>query len=216
MAKKLESNLKNMALSLFIICGIMSAALGYVYSLTKGPIEKAENEKINNAIRLVVPEFDNQPGADAFFIPQVNDKDNTDTTMLKCFPATKDGKLVGTAVQTYTNKGFNGYISLMVGFLPDGTIYNVSVMNQKETPGLGVKMKEDKFKNQFNGKNPATFKLMVKKDGGDVDAITAATISSRAACDALQRAYKAFINKQAVKNTTDSQPDSIHTEGGIK
>ncbi|MGB4293017.1 MAG: FMN-binding protein [Bacteroidales bacterium] len=63
------------------------------------------------------------------------------------------------------------------------------MLEQKETPGLGTKMTEPFFKDQFNGKNPANFKLKVKKDGGEVDAITAATITSRAFCDALERAY---------------------------
>jgi electron transport complex protein RnfG len=77
----------------------------------------------------------------------------------------------------------------MAGFRPDGTIINISVLEQKETPGLGTKMTEPGFKDQFNEKNPAEFQLKVKKDGGPVDAITAATISSRAFCDAVQRAY---------------------------
>jgi len=76
----------------------------------------------------------------------------------------------------------------MAGFLADGTIHNVVVLNHKETPGLGTKMTEPKFSDQFNGKDPDDFDLRVKKDGGDVDAITAATVSSRAYCDALQRA----------------------------
>jgi electron transport complex protein RnfG len=77
----------------------------------------------------------------------------------------------------------------MAGFRPDGTIINISVLEQKETPGLGTKMAEPAFKDQFNDKNPDQFKLKVKKDGGQVDAITAATISSRAFCDAIQKAY---------------------------
>jgi Na+-translocating ferredoxin:NAD+ oxidoreductase subunit G len=76
----------------------------------------------------------------------------------------------------------------MAGFLPDGSIYKVTVLDHKETPGLGTKMTDLKFSRQFLGKNPDSFKLLVKKDGGQVDAITAATISSRAYCDALQRA----------------------------
>jgi len=77
----------------------------------------------------------------------------------------------------------------MAGFMPDGTIAGISVLDHKETPGLGTKMTEPGFKGQFTGKNPGEFMLKVKKDGGQVDAITAATISSRAFCDAVQRAY---------------------------
>ena len=77
----------------------------------------------------------------------------------------------------------------MAGFKPDGTIINITVLEHKETPGLGTKMTEPKFKDQFSDKNPEQFILKVKKDGGPVDAITAATISSRAFCDAVQRGY---------------------------
>ena len=110
-------------------------------------------------------------------------------TALKFILQRRDGEIVGYAVNTYTTKGFSGNISLMAGFKPDGTIMNITVLEHKETPGLGTKMTEPEFKDQFNEKNPAEFILKVKKDGGPVDAITAATISSRAFCDAVQRAY---------------------------
>ena len=96
---------------------------------------------------------------------------------------------MGYAVKTYTDKGFGGHVEIMAGFLPNGSIYNLTVLQHKETPGLGTKMTDPKFSKQFLGKNPADFKLRVKKDGGQVDAITAATVSSRAYCDALQRAF---------------------------
>jgi len=82
----------------------------------------------------------------------------------------------------------------MVGFLPDGTIYDVEVLDHKETPGLGDKIdrKKSDFTRQFQNKNPGAFSLTVKKDGGSVDAITAATISSRAFCNAVQRAYDVY------------------------
>ena len=122
----------------------------------------------------------------------VADADGDDSLRMNL--ASQDGKLVGVAVNTYTNKGFGGRIDAMVGFLPDGSIYNTSILSLKETPGLGTKLdkKKSNFPDQFIDKNPADFKLKVKKDGGDVDAITAATISSRAFCDAVQRAYDTF------------------------
>ena len=105
------------------------------------------------------------------------------------YQLSKENKPVGFAIKTFTDKGFGGHIEIMAGFLPDGTINNVVVLQHKETPGLGTKMTDPKFSSQFLGKNPADFTLKVKKDGGQVDAITAATVSSRAYCDALQRAF---------------------------
>ncbi|HDZ41152.1 MAG TPA: RnfABCDGE type electron transport complex subunit G [Bacteroidetes bacterium] len=186
MAKK-ESNLKNMLFALLLITLIASASLGGIYELTKEPIAAAKLEKKNNAIKQVIPEFDNNPTSEVYKAAV-----NGDT--LYFYPGKKGNDLVGTAVETYSNLGFSGEIKVMVGFLPDGTINDVAVLEHEETPGLGDKMERKKsdWSVQFQGKNPETFRLSVKKDGGDVDAITASTISSRAFCDAVARAYEEY------------------------
>jgi electron transport complex protein RnfG len=183
---KTESTFKNMILSLTLISLGASACLGYVYQMTKAPIELSVLNKKLAAIKQVVPEFNNNPNDEMYKLP-TGEGDSLDI-----YPAKKDNTIVGYAINTNTKKGFSGNISLMAGFKPDGTIINITVLEQKETPGLGNKMAEPPFKNQFNDKNPAQYKLKVKKDGGPVDAITAATISSRAFCDAVQRAYNAL------------------------
>jgi Na+-translocating ferredoxin:NAD+ oxidoreductase subunit G len=180
---KTESTFKNMVLSLTFISLAASACLGFVYEYTKKPIELSNLNKKLDAIKQVVPDFNNNPNNEMYKLP-TGEGDSLDV-----YPAKKDSIIVGYAVNTYTKKGFSGNISLMAGFKPDGTIVNITVLEQKETPGLGTKMTESKFKDQFNDKNPSQFTLKVKKDGGPVDAITAATISSRAFCDAVQRAY---------------------------
>ncbi|MGD9977211.1 MAG: RnfABCDGE type electron transport complex subunit G [Bacteroidales bacterium] len=184
---KVESNFKNMTLTLLVITLVASAGLGLVYQSTKEPIAVAQMAKITNAIKVVVPEFNNQPLDESYTV-------EVDGGVLTFYPAKKDGQLVGTAVKTFSNNGFGGLIELMIGFLPDGSIGKIAVISHKETPGLGDKMdpKKSSFSIQFEGKNPENFKLTVKKDGGDVDAITASTISSRAFCDAVQRAYRAL------------------------
>ncbi|HOK26039.1 MAG TPA: RnfABCDGE type electron transport complex subunit G [Bacteroidales bacterium] len=180
---KIESSLKNMIMSLTFIALGASAALGFVYEITKRPIELTKLNKKLEAIKAVVPSFDNNPDQEMFKLP------TGEGDSLEVFPAKINNEIIGYAVRTSTQKGFSGYIGIMVGFSPDGTIINTNVLEQKETPGLGTKMTEPSFKDQFNGKNPDNFKLRVKKDGGEVDAITAATITSRAFCDALERAY---------------------------
>lgn len=190
MGKKLESNFTNMVVVLFSVTLIASAAVGYVQTLTAGPIEAAKETKQVNAIRQVIPgEFDNDPNADVWKVQ------TPDGGELEFYPAKKNGELVGTAVKTYTNNGFGGKIWLMVGFNPDGTISNYSVLEHKETPGLGSKMDTwfvKDGKGDIIGKNPGGSGLKVSKDGGDVDAITAATISSRAFLDAVNRASAAL------------------------
>ncbi|MCD6596278.1 MAG: RnfABCDGE type electron transport complex subunit G [Bacteroidales bacterium] len=188
MAKK-ESTLINMLIALFVITFVSSTSLGLVYQVTKEPIAAAKLAKKIEAIQNVVPKFNNQPNAEEYKVAT----ENGDSLTL--YPAKKDGELVGTAVESSTNLGFSGEIKLMVGFLPDGTIKDVAVLEHKETPGLGDKMERKKsdWSIQFQGKNPASFKIAVKNDGGEVDAITASTISSRAFCDAVERAYIIYM-----------------------
>lgn len=178
-----------MVLSLTLISIGASAALGFVYEMTKGPIETSMLNRKLEAIKQVVPEFTNNPNDEMFRLP-TGEGDSLDV-----YPAKNGEEIVGYAVTSYTNNGFSGLIRFAVGFTPDGTIYNINILEHKETPGLGTKMVPDgtpdkpEFKDQFKGKNPAEFTLKVKKDGGQVDAITAATISSRAYCEGVQRAY---------------------------
>ncbi len=181
-----------MVIVLMTVALVSSGVLGVVYSLTAEPIEAAKTAKVNASIAAVVPAFDNTPSARP-------DTVVLEGRMLRLYTAKKGDEVVGIAIETSTTKGFGGLINLMVGFLPDGTIHNIVVLSHTETPGLGDKIEKSKgnFSLQFEGKNPETFKLLVKKDGGDVDAITASTITSRAFCDALDRAYRAM--KQTVK-----------------
>ncbi len=185
MASKKESTFINMVLTLFLVAAVAAMALGGVYTLTKEPIALAKQRKLEAAIKTVLPDFDT---VRTERVPA----DGGDS--LTFYYADKGGEQIGVAITTYTNKGFSGRIDLMVGLLNDGTINNTAVLAHKETPGLGDKMDiaKSNFPEQFQGKNPEAFNLHVKKDGGDVDAITAATISSRAFCDAVDRAYKTF------------------------
>lgn len=187
---KKESSFLNMTLTLFLVTFISSAALGYVYELTKGPKAFAELSKKKNAIKEVVPEFTNNPVEEQYELGMGED-------IFTCYPAKKDAELVGTAIEAGTSKGFGGAIRLIVGLLPDGSIYDTAVIEHKETPGLGNKIEKSRsdFSLQFKGKDPSRFRLSVKQDGGDVDGITAATISSRAFCDAVQKAYKIYVTQ---------------------
>lgn len=193
-----------MVLVLGAITLVAGAAVAGIYQLTKEPIAVAQEKKVNDAIAQVMPEFDNTPSAEVFKAPTDIEGDS-----IKVYPASKGGEAVGYAIETFTKKGFGGMISLMVGFLPDGTINDISVISQNETPGLGDKIQKSKsdFAVQFEGKNPESFKLAVRKDGGDVDAITASTISSRAFADAVARAYKVFVGLAGMEPTGSTYTD---------
>ena len=98
----------------------------------------------------------------------------------------------GYAIISVTN-GFGGALSVMVGITSDGKVYNTSVISHSETPGLGAKCQNDEgFLSQFRSLDPASTRLAVTKDGGDIDAITASTITSRAYTLAVANAVKVY------------------------
>lgn len=183
----LKSSFSNMLIVLTVVTLVASVSLGFVFQWTKEPIEKARLEKQVKAIDAVLGDYTNNPVEEQFRVLPVGSKDS-----LVCFPARKNTALTGMAIKTYSTKGYSGYVWLMVGFKEDGSINNIMVLEHKETPGLGSKMNDAKFLNQFINKHPESFTMKVKKDGGAVDAISGATISSRAFCEAVLRAYDTF------------------------
>ena len=151
MAKK-KSSLINMLVALFVITAISGGLLGLVYGMTKDTIAEVDAKKNAQAIADVLgtdenTRLDTATVGDLFYNLAYDANDN----------------LIGAAIKTYSNSGFNGRIELMVGILADGTINAISVLSQSETPGLGANMVQPKFKDQFNGKNPASYNLSVKK-----------------------------------------------------
>ena len=180
----MESSLKNMVLVLFTITLLSSAAVGGVYMLTEEPIAQAKVAAVNDALKQVLPEYEATTSQDI----EVN------TLPIKVHTATVADKAVGYAVESISKNGFGGEVRLMVGFDTEGTILNINVLEQKETPGLGTKMADEGnvLLASLKDKNAAQINLTVKKDGGDIDALTAATISSRAYAEAVAVAYEAF------------------------
>lgn len=211
MAKK-ESTLKNMLVSLLVITAVSGGVLGFIYALTKDTIAEVDKKKNAAAIAEVL-------GTDE------NTRLDTITCdgMLYNVAYDAQGNFLGAAIKSASN-GFGGPIQLMVGIMADGTINKISVLSQTETPGLGANMTNEKFKGQFSGKNPDSYRLTVTKDGGDVDAITAATISSRAfslavqnACDSFKKNAGQFGQQvtEAVENTNTEEIIET-TEGGTE
>lgn len=189
MANKKEPSLLRLVIVLTLIALVAGLALTGVYALTKEPIDTAQMQKKQKALNDVLPGFKGELKDMEVM------RDGDDEPVLVHLAINEDGTLFGAGIETYTKKAFGGRFDLMVGFDANGSIFNTAVINAAETPGLGDKINKDKsdFANQFNGHDPASYQLRVKKDGGDVDAITAATISSRAYCDAVQRAYDVFM-----------------------
>lgn len=189
MAKRESSDFQTFII-LTLVCMVSAGVLAFVYQVTKNPIAQAEARAKEEALRIVLPTETKEIKTDSLTF---NGEDFEIQTAID-----KDGKAIGYALQSGTNKGYGGEIVFLVGFDIRGKINTYKIMSHLETPGLGDNLTTDEFKKQFNGKDLENFRFKVTKDGGDVEAITAATISSRAACEALEKAltmFKAYKDK---------------------
>jgi len=188
---KRESTFMSMTLTLFVITVIAGVSLGFINDITKGPKAQAKLARKIDALKNVLPEFNNNPVENVKRIKSDLAKDS-----IEIYAGFLNENQSGIAVVGSSEKGFSGLVKIMVGFNPDGSIKNIAVLEQKETPGLGTKMKDEKFIKQFRGKHPSNYDLKVKKDQGDVDALTGATITTRAFSEATQMAYDVFVENQ--------------------
>jgi len=192
--KKLESSLLNMILVLTGVTVVMGAILAYVNELTSGPINEQKEKALAEGIKTVMVSDD----IVVAHTDTVKQHDSKGKELTFIIYQTKDaqGNDLGAAVQSATG-GFGGDLKVLVGFNPEGTILGYTLLEHQETPGLGAKA--DKWfqkgeKGDIIGKTPAE-PLTVSKDGGQVDAITASTITSRAFLLAVNNAYNAYKAK---------------------
>jgi len=189
--KKLESSLTNMVLVLTLVAVIMGGILAFVNHLTEGPINQQKEKALADGIKTVMGVQDLQVAN----TNEVKQNDEKGKEMVFTIYQIKDaqGNDLGAAVESTTG-GFGGDLKVLVGFDPEGNILGYTLLEHAETPGLGAKadkwFQEDQ-KGDIIGKNPSE-PLIVSKDGGQVDAITASTITSRAFLLAVNNAYKAY------------------------
>ncbi len=174
------SSLRNMILSLGGISVGVAILLGSVHAVTARPIEEAAAQASTKAVAAVLPPFDNDPMSSPVTVGDC-----------ELYHATLAGNHVGTAVRVSTPEGFSGLITLMVGFDTAGTVTGYTVLEQAETPGLGAKA-DSWFRTQPHSVIGTSSQLAVTKDGGQIDGITAATITSRAFTGAINKARRAY------------------------
>ena len=179
MSKKLKSTLPNMVIVLTSIAVIAGLALGYVNSVTEEPIRLIKQQQLSDGIKAVL-------AADELTV------EATDTL--------ENGSVIyrtdkGVAVQATDPNGFGGALTILVGFDSEATIQGYRILETAETPGLGAKADQwfqEGQKGNIIGMSPAKNNMTVSKDGGEVDAITASTITSRAFLRAVNMAYEAL------------------------
>ena len=201
--KKLESTLVNMVGVLVCVALVMGGILAYVNHVTEGPISQQAEKALSDGIKAVMMS-DN-------IVVTANDTicttlDNKECIFVVHNTADASGKELGAAVES-TTLGFGGNLKVLVGFSPEGDILGYTLLEHAETPGLGAKADtwfQKDGKASIIGKNPST-PLSVSKDGGDVDAITASTITSRAFLKAVNQAYDVYMKKNTDAQTGASK-----------
>ena len=199
--KKLESSLVNMVLVLTGVAVVMGGVLAWVNHLTSGPIDVQKQQALENGIKTVMQ-------ADQLTVSKTDTVKTTDAKGKEQIYIIYNNEK-GAAVES-TAMGFGGQLKVLVGFDNDGNILGYTLLEHQETPGLGAKADQWFQKGQKGdiiGKNPSS-PLTVSKDGGQVDAITASTITSRAFLLAVNNAYNAYKGQATDVQTGASKPNS--------
>ncbi len=199
--KKLESSITNMVLVLVGVALITGGILAYVNHITEAPIKLQAEKTLADGIKAVMGGVQLSV-AENDTIKQTIKGNEAVFVIHKTVDSNKQD--LGVAVESTTG-GFGGDLKVLVGFDKDGNILGYTILQHAETPGLGAKA--DKWfqkdgKGSIIGKNPNKDNLTVKKDGGDIDAITASTITSRAFLLAVTQAYNAYKSGHVDANTS--------------
>jgi len=187
----MKNSMIKMVITLTIVAALAGGILAKVYDATRDAIAEAKRQETLDAIKAVLPPFDNEPDKDVVTVSSGKDKKGNEikTTF---YLGEKNGNLVGIAFKTSTMEGYSGFIEVMVGVDAEGTISAIEILSHAETPGLGNKIVKPEFKDRFKGRNLSNTRWMVKKDGGDIDQITGATISPRAVTRAVKDGLELF------------------------
>lgn len=194
--------MKNMVLSLLGVTFISSLSVGIVNKITEQPIREAQEAATQMALQKVVPAF-RKSGVTSV---------DVDGFALDVY-TTRSAKneVVGYAVKSQTKDGYSGAITMMVGIAANGNLYDVSILSHSETPGLGSKMcdVDNSLIRSIKGRNIDSLDLRVSKDGGDIDALSGATITSRAYGNAISRAYRAvqIVKGSGASSAADSDDE---------
>lgn len=190
MSPQKEFSPARLVLTIMVVTFLSGLVLAGVRQLTEKPIQEALAAEKKAAIATVLPEGAQPSG-------------NTGTVELdgvehSWFPAESgDGTFGGLAVETWDNKGYSGEVKLMVGLDAQGKLSGFQALVMNETPGLGDGILKAKFQNPLLNKGESDMEWQVKKDGGDVDAVTAATISSRSALACIRQAFAIYEKLKA-------------------
>jgi electron transport complex protein RnfG len=182
---------RRLLITLTLIAAGAGMLLSLVESATREPIATQRSLQQQKAIAAVLPEFNNHPDQDVISLEIGQDKKGQ-PIMRRFFRASLEGKPVGVAFKVTALDGYSGNIDIMVGLDNNDQISGIEILAHTETPGLGSKITEPWFKNIFRQRSLENTDWRVKKDGGDIDQITGATISPRAVVNAIRSGLDFF------------------------
>lgn len=189
------NGLPRLVLALTLITVGAGLLLSLVESLTRAPIAEQRRLETLRALQTVLPAFDNSPDADTVELVFGTDKKGRELKRT-FFRGRQGAEISGVAFSVVAPDGYSGNINMMVGVDAGGTVVGLEILTHAETPGLGDKITRDEFKGQFKGKALEGSDWRVKKDGGDFDQITGATISPRAVVKAVHQGLQFYREHQ--------------------
>ncbi len=189
----MKKTITQLALVLTLITAGAGLVLSLVEAVTREPIAEQRRLETLRALQAVLPEVDNSPDADTVSLPVGKDRKGQDV-LRTFYRGRSNGALAGVAFKVTSPEGYSGNIDIMVGVTPGGTVTGIEILSHSETPGLGDKIEQEEFTRQFKGKTLESADWRVKKDGGEFDQITGATISPRAVVSAVSKGL-AFYQK---------------------
>lgn len=171
---------------LTLITSLSGLLLGVTERCTREPIEKQQAGQQLAALRAVLPPVDNAPDEDSVTLADGSARRTV------YYRGRRQGRIVGVAFRVTSDKGYAGPIAIMIGVAPDGTLTGLEILQQNETPGLGNRIVASEFRDLFVGKKLNGYRWRVRKDGGDFDQISGATISSRAVVEGVAEGLERF------------------------
>lgn len=178
-------------ITLTVVAASAGMLLSLMESVTREPIAKQRTLQQLKAISAVLPQFDNSPDKDVVVLQNGTDKKGN-PVQCTFFRARRGDQLVGIAFKVIAPDGYSGNIEVMVGLDTAERIVAIEILAHAETPGLGSKISDPWFKDLFRDRGLDNTDWRVKKDGGEIDQITGATISPRAIVGAVKRGLDFF------------------------
>ena len=199
------NSLVRLTLTLTLITACAGLVLSLVGQVTRAPIAEQRRLEMLRALESVLPPFDNEPVGDRVELVTGKDRRDREIKMIIYRGRLEEG-LSGLAFKVKAPDGYSGTIEVMVGITPDGTVQGIEILTHNETPGLGDKIEAEGFRGQFTGRNLDNADWRVRKDGGEFDQLTGATISPRAVVGAVRKGLEFYRDNQQTILSAESAP----------